>query len=88
MATRSGTVLLSTLIFLLPPLYGEGYGSIVALLSGNISSIVDGSIFYSDRDNVWFILLFIGMIIMAKAFAIGHHRSRRHRRAHSRHRST
>ena len=39
------------------------------LLSGNISSIVDGSIFYSDRDNVWFILLFIGMIIMAKAFA-------------------
>lgn len=65
----AGTVLLSTLIFLLPPLYGEGYGSIVALLSGNISSIVDGSIFYSDRDNVWFILLFIGMIIMAKAFA-------------------
>ncbi len=77
-ATRClSTVLLSTLIFLLPPLYGEGYGSIVALLSGNISSIVDGSIFYSDRDNVWFILLFIGMIIMAKAFChIGHHRSR------------
>ncbi len=61
--------MLSILIFLFPPLYGEGYGSIVALLSGNISSIVDGSIFYSDRDNVWFILLFIGMIIMAKAFA-------------------
>ncbi|MDE5656401.1 MAG: chloride channel protein, partial [Muribaculaceae bacterium] len=32
-------------------------------------SIVNGSIFYGDRDSVWFIILFIGMIILTKAFA-------------------
>lgn len=64
-----GGATVSVLIFLFPPLYGEGYGSIVDLLSGNVSGILDGSIFYSDRDNVWFILLFIALIILTKAFA-------------------
>lgn len=64
-----GGVILSCLIFLFPPLYGEGYGAIIDLLGGNISGIVDGSIFYSDRNDVWFILLFIGLIIMTKVFA-------------------
>ena len=67
--TLIGGATVSILIFLFPPLYGEGYGAIVDLLSGDVSSILDGSIFYSDRDNVWFILLFIGLIIMTKAFA-------------------
>lgn len=64
-----GGVILATLIFLFPPLYGEGYGSIVSLLDGNISGIVDGSIFYADRDNVLFILVFIAMIMLFKVFA-------------------
>ncbi len=64
-----GCLILSCLIFLFPPLYGEGYGAIVDLLGGNVSGIVDGSIFYSDRDNVWFIILFIGLIIITKVFA-------------------
>lgn len=64
-----GGILLACLIFLFPPLYGEGYGSIVDLLDGNISGIVDGSIFYSDRDNVWFILIFVALIMLTKVFA-------------------
>ena len=67
--TLAGCVILSSLVFLFPPLYGEGYGSIVGLLGGDTSSIVNGSIFYGDRDSVWFIILFIGMIILTKAFA-------------------
>lgn len=67
--TLVGCVILSSLVFLFPPLYGEGYGSIVGLLGGDTSSIVNGSIFYGDRDSVWFIILFIGMIILTKAFA-------------------
>jgi len=64
-----GAMLLSCMIFLFPPLYGEGYGAIVDLLGGNTSGIVNGSIFYADRNSVWFIALFILMIILAKAFA-------------------
>lgn len=64
-----GGALLSCLIFIFPPLYGEGYGAIVALLDGNYASILDGSIFYADRGNVWFILTFIALIILTKVFA-------------------
>jgi CIC family chloride channel protein len=64
-----GSLILATLIFIFPPLYGEGYGAINSLLSGDTSSIVDGSIFYGLRDNVWFIILFIGLIILFKVFA-------------------
>lgn len=64
-----GAVIMAGLIFLFPPLYGEGYGAIVSLLSGNTSAILDGSIFYSDRFSVLSIILFIGAIIATKAFA-------------------
>lgn len=64
-----GALLLSCLIFLFPPLYGEGYSAIIDLLGGNVSGIVNGSIFYADRESVGFIALFIFLIILAKAFA-------------------
>lgn len=65
----SGGAILASLIFLFPPLYGEGYSSINNLLEGNVSSIVDGSFFYVDRDSVWFISLYIAMIVLMKVFA-------------------
>lgn len=67
--TLFGGLILAALIFLFPPLYGEGYGSINSLLNGDPSSIVDGSIFYSDRAQTWFIILYIGLIILLKGFA-------------------
>lgn len=67
--TAVGGALLAALVFLFPPLYGEGYTSINDLLNGNPSSIVDGSIFYHDGGSQWFIILFIGLIIALKAVA-------------------
>ncbi len=67
--TLVGASILSGLVFLFPPLYGEGYESIMGLLAGDTSSIVDGSIFYGDRGQFWFITLFIALIILTKAFA-------------------
>lgn len=67
--TGVGCIILSALVFFFPPLYGEGYGSITGLLNGDTSSIVDGSIFYGDRYQFWFLALFIGLVIMSKAFA-------------------
>lgn len=67
--TAIGCVILSGLVFVFPPLYGEGYGSITGLLGGDTSSIVNGSIFYGDRNSIWFLVLFISLIIATKAFA-------------------
>lgn len=67
--TLTGCSILSLLVFLFPPLYGEGYGSIVGLLSGDTSSIVNGSMFYGEGSQTWFLILFIAMIILTKAFA-------------------
>lgn len=67
--TSIGCVILSGLIFFFPPLYGEGYDSIMGLLAGDARSIVDGSIFYGDGTNPLFIMVYICMIVLMKAFA-------------------
>lgn len=67
--TLIGCCILSGLVFLFPPLYGEGYSSIEGLLAGDPSSILNGSLFYGDRNQVWFLAMFIGLIIATKAFA-------------------
>ncbi|MDE5551719.1 MAG: chloride channel protein, partial [Muribaculaceae bacterium] len=64
-----GGFILAALIFLFPPLYGEGYGAINNLLEGNNASIVDGTFFYVDRNSVWFIAIYIAAIILTKVFA-------------------
>ncbi|MBD5346267.1 MAG: chloride channel protein [Bacteroides sp.] len=64
-----GGSILALLIFIFPPLYGEGYTSIIDLLSGNVSMIVDGSMFYSEGGNLFFLLAFIACLILAKSFA-------------------
>lgn len=64
-----GGLVLSGLIFCFPPLYGEGYEAITNLLNGDPSTLFDGSVFYSFKDNVWFVLLFLLMIILTKVFA-------------------
>lgn len=65
----AGAVILSGLIFLFPPLYGEGYDTISLLLNGEVERIFDGSVFYGFRHDVWMIILFIGLIILCKVFA-------------------
>lgn len=64
-----GAAVLSTLIFLFPPLYGEGYHSINQLLTGHASQLLSNSLFVGSSDNVWFVLLFIMLLGATKAFA-------------------
>lgn len=64
-----GGVILAGLIFVFPPLYGEGYESINTLLDGDYSKVVDGTFFYVDRDSIWFIAIFIGAVLLTKVFA-------------------
>ncbi len=67
--TLTGGAILSVLIFLFPPLYGEGYGAIVDLLGGDPSKIVQNSVFVSESASTLFVCLFIGAIILLKSFA-------------------
>lgn len=64
-----GGAILAGLIFFFPPLYGEGYEVITAMLNGDPGAAVDGSIFYGDRNNAWFIVLYVGGLCLTKAFA-------------------
>ncbi len=65
----AGGLILSLLIFLFPPLYGEGYGTITALLSGNTDLLFQSSIFYSFKDNYLVILGFLFLLIVFKIVA-------------------
>ena len=65
-----GGVILSTLIFLFPSLYGEGYHSINLLLNGKTEAdwnqILDGSLFYGHPE---YLIIYIALVLLTKVFA-------------------
>lgn len=64
-----GAVILGLLIFLFPPLYGEGYTSITALINGSPEQLAQGSIFYMFKDNLWLMILYVSLIVLFKIVA-------------------
>jgi CIC family chloride channel protein len=64
-----GGIILSILIFLFPPLYGEGYDIIEALLNGHSDSTLDRSFFLNFEDNPWILVLYLTLIVGFKIFA-------------------
>ncbi len=65
-----GGVMLSVLIFLFPPLYGEGYNTIELLLNGvntaDWDTVMNNSFFYGHGN---LLLLYLSLIILFKVFA-------------------
>ncbi len=65
-----GGIILSSLIFLFPVLYGEGYSSLGVLLNGKTETdwgaIMNNSLFYG-HDSL--LLLFVAGVLLTKAFA-------------------
>ena len=64
-----GGLTLSLLIFLLPPLYGEGYEGITRLINGDVTGIFNNSLFYPFRNNTVAVLLFLFALGACKVFA-------------------
>ncbi|MCB0484000.1 MAG: chloride channel protein, partial [Flavobacteriales bacterium] len=64
-----GGALLGLLVYLFPPLYGEGFGTIRHLVGGNIEEVLANSQFSEFKDSVWFILGFLLLVVFFKAFA-------------------
>ena len=65
-----GGVVLSSLIFLFPSLYGEGYASINILLNGHTeadwNTILNNSLFYGHGD---LLMVYIGLVLATKVLA-------------------
>lgn len=66
-----GASILSILIFLLPPLYGEGYDTIEALINGqkDYGSLLDNSAFFQFKDYRWTLIIFLSGVLLMKVFA-------------------
>ncbi|MDR1601004.1 MAG: chloride channel protein [Tannerella sp.] len=64
-----GSAMLSVLIFIFPPLYGEGYNTIESLLGGQYDFMLASSPFRSLGGSYWGIVVFLGLILLTKVFA-------------------
>ena len=70
-----GGIVIGVIVFLVPPLFGEGYDTINNVLRGNIDAITTNNIFHYKIDDVWVIVgLLIGLVtfkVIAMSFTFG-----------------
>ena len=65
-----GGLILGGLIFVFPPLYGEGYEIITDLMTGNHAAIFDQSLFYEWRNTFGVVALYVVGILIFKVVAM------------------
>ena len=63
-------LILGILIFVFPPLYGEGYESFVSLMQGNKDTIFENSLFSRFSGIEWVVLVYIVAILFFKVIAM------------------
>ncbi len=70
-----GGVLLGTVVYFIPPLFGEGFVTINNVLKGNIDAVVKNNIFHTVTDNIWVVVsLLVGLVlfkVVAMSFTFG-----------------
>ncbi|MDO6674406.1 chloride channel protein [Tenacibaculum sp. 1_MG-2023] len=65
-----GGIAIGIMLFLIPPLFGEGYGIINNLLSENASAALKSIHYNIDFDNVWMVIIFLLIIGVFKVIAM------------------
>ncbi len=65
----TGGILVSLLVFLFPPLWGEGYTVITKLFSGNGHELLNNSIFFEWRNYDQLLFFFVVIILVIKVVA-------------------
>lgn len=65
-----GGAVIGVLIFIFPPLYGQGYDSITHLLQNDMDALFGNSPFYGFKDNFWVATLFLAGILVFKSIAM------------------
>ena len=70
-----GGVLIGTIVYFIPPLFGEGFVTINNVLKGNIDAVVTNNIFHTVTDDIWIIaVLLLGLVlfkVVAMSFTFG-----------------
>ncbi|HEV7230171.1 MAG TPA: chloride channel protein, partial [Bacteroidia bacterium] len=64
-----GGLILSILIFLFPSLFSEGYSGIQSLAESKPEALIKNSFLAGISSNQWFLLFFIGVVMMVKVIA-------------------
>lgn len=64
-----GSVALGVMIFLFPPLFGEGYSFLTELLGGSEQMLFEHSVFEPLCGNAWLVLVYLLVLILMKAIA-------------------
>lgn len=65
-----GGILLGLLIFLFPPLFGEGYNTLRDILSGNVQNLANNSYFFEIKNIYYYFGVFLFAIILLKVVAM------------------
>jgi CIC family chloride channel protein len=65
-----GGFILGLLIFIFPPLWGEGYTSIITIFEGGGKNLLNHSIFYGFKNDPNALLVFLAAILIFKVFAM------------------
>lgn len=65
-----GGAIIGVLIFIFPPLYGEGYEGFMSLMKGEADQLFNNSLFYSWRDINWVVILFVIATMFFKVIAM------------------
>jgi chloride channel protein, CIC family len=66
----TGGAIVSLLIFLFPPLFGEGYSTLHDLLIGKGSSLLNGGFYFPLSQNNILLIIFLGLILIFKVVAM------------------
>lgn len=66
-----GASILAVLIFFFPTLFGEGYESIKTLSTSHPEVLLENTLLQNHKNNEWFLLIFVGVIVLLKSFATG-----------------
>ncbi len=65
-----GGILLGTVVYFIPPLFGEGFVTINNVLKGNIAAVVKNNIFHTVTDNIWVIVALLSGLVLFKVVAM------------------
>jgi len=66
-----GGVLLLSIYFIFPPLFGEGYNSVKLVANGALNTFTDNTTLFSKLGENWGIIAFTALIVLFKPIAAG-----------------
>ncbi|MDN3665307.1 chloride channel protein [Algibacter miyuki] len=66
-----GGIGIGLLVFLIPPLYGEGFDVINNLIVGNPEKALENNLFQMDLTNIWNVVLLLTALMLFKIIASG-----------------